>query len=117
MFPFFWRWCQFSLKVLLSWKTSEKAKRVDVYLPAKSTSCWKTTEISIWQKNQATKSYALNKHVLYNSKYFKTKQNQKHKNKFFGSFQVLHPMNKETYKLKLLAKWKIHYIFHMSLLE
>ena len=52
-----------------------------------------------------------------NSKYIKTKQNQKLKAKFFGPFQVLHLVCKQAYKLKLLKKWRIHNVFHISLLE
>ena len=52
-----------------------------------------------------------------NSKYIKIKQNRKRKIKFFGPFQVLHPVGKQAYKLKLHRKEKIHNVFHMSLLE
>ena len=37
--------------------------------------------------------------------------------KFLGPFWVLHPINKQAYKLKLPKKWRIHDIFHVSLLE
>ena len=37
--------------------------------------------------------------------------------KFFGLFQVLHPVGKQAYKLELPRKWKIHNVFHISLLE
>ena len=39
-------------------------------------------------------SYTLGKKVWLNSKYIKTKQNKKLKNKFFRSFQVLHAVGK-----------------------
>ena len=52
-----------------------------------------------------------------NSKYIKTKQNQKLKAKFFGPFQILYPVGKQAYKLDLSTKWKIHDVFHVSLLE
>ena len=39
------------------------------------------------------------------------------KAKFFRPFQVLHFIEKQLYKLELSKKWKIHNIFHMSLLE
>ena len=42
-------------------------------------------------KNQ---SYAFGEKVWLNSKYIKTKRNQKLENKFFGPFQVLHPVGK-----------------------
>ena len=39
------------------------------------------------------------------------------KAKFFGPFLVLHPIEKQAYKLELLKKWKIHDVFYVSLLE
>ena len=30
---------------------------------------------------------------------------------------MLHPVEKQAYKLELLKKWRIHDIFHVSLLE
>ena len=39
------------------------------------------------------------------------------KPRFFGHFQVLHPVGKQTYKLKLPKKWRIHDFFHVWLLE
>ena len=39
-----------------------------------------------------------------NNKYIKTKRNRKLKAKFFGLFQVLHPIEKQAYKLELLKK-------------
>ena len=30
---------------------------------------------------------------------------------------MLHPVGKQAYKLELLRKWRIHDVFHMSLLE
>ena len=52
-----------------------------------------------------------------NSKYIKTKQNQKLEAKFFGPFRVLQPVGKQAYKPKLSKKWRIHDVFHVSLLE
>ena len=63
------------------------------------------------------KSYALGNKVWLNSKYIKIKQNQKLEVKFFGPFQILHPVEKQVYKLELPKKWKIHDIFHVPLLE
>ena len=52
-----------------------------------------------------------------NSKYIKTKQNRNLEAKFFGPFRVLHPVKKQAYKIKLFKEWKIHDVFHVSLLE
>ena len=68
-------------------------------------------------KGVKPRSYAPSNKIWLNNKSIKTKQNQKMKAKFFVSFWVLHLVSKQAYKLKLPKKWKIHSIFHMSLLE
>lgn len=55
--------------------------------------------------------------VLLNSKSIKTKQNQKLKGKFFGSFWVLYLVGKQAYKIELSKKWRIYDVFHVSLGE
>ena len=69
--------------------------------------------------NKGTKprSYAPGEKVWLNSKYIKTKCNRKLEAKFFGSFRVLHPVGSQAYKLELPKQWKIHDVFHVSLLE
>ena len=68
-------------------------------------------------KGTKPRSYASGDKVWLNSKYIKTKQNRKLEAKFFGPFQVLHPVGKQAYKLELPKKWRIHDVFHVSLLE
>ncbi len=68
-------------------------------------------------KHAKPRSYALGEKVWLNSKYIKTKQNRKLEAKFFGSFRVLYPVGKQAYKLELPKKWRIHDVFHVSLLE
>ena len=62
-------------------------------------------------------SYAPGEKVWLNSKFIKTKQNRKLEAKFFRPFRVLHPIRKQAYKLKLSRNWRIHNVFHVSLLE
>ena len=50
------------------------------------------------------RSYAPGDKVWLNSKYIKTKQNQKLEAKFFKPFQMLYLVGKQAYKLKLLKK-------------
>ena len=54
---------------------------------------------------------------MLNSKYIETKQNRNLKAKFFGSFRVLYPVEKQAYKLELPKKWRIYDVFHVLLLE
>ena len=68
-------------------------------------------------KGVKPQSYILGEKVWLNSKYIKTKQNQKLETRFFGSFQILYPVGKQAYKLDFSIKWRIHNVFYMSLLE
>lgn len=64
------------------------------------------------------RSYVSRDKVWLNSKYIKIKQNCKLNFQFFGLFLVLHPVEKQVYKLKVFKRCKIHDIFfHMSLLK
>ena len=62
-------------------------------------------------------SYIFGDKVWLNSKYIKTKHNRKLEAKFFGPFRVFHFVREQVYKLVLLTKWRIHDVFHISLLE
>ena len=68
-------------------------------------------------KGMKPQSYVLGEKVWLNNKHIKTKKNKKLEAKFFRPFQVLHLVGKQAYKLELLARWKIHNIFYMLLLE
>ena len=52
-------------------------------------------------KETKPRSYALSKNIWLNSKYIKTKCNQKLEVKFFQIFRVLHLMGSQAYKLKI----------------
>ena len=68
-------------------------------------------------KDVKLKNYASNNKVWLNSKYIKTKHKRKLEAKFFRPFWVLHLVGKQAYKLELLGKWRIHDVFHVSLLK
>ena len=68
-------------------------------------------------KGVKPKNYTSYNKIWLNSKYIKTKQNRNLEVKFFGLFQVFHPVGKQAYKLELPRKWRIHDVFYMSLLE
>ncbi len=70
-----------------------------------------------YDKGVKSRSYAPGEKVWLNSQYIKTKRNKKLESKFFGPFRVLHTVEKQAYKLELPTKWKIHNVFHVSLLE
>ena len=57
-----------------------------------------------YDKEVKPRSYVFGKEVGLNSKYIKTKSNRKLEVKFFGQFQVLHPIRKQVYKLELPKK-------------
>ena len=52
-------------------------------------------------KGVQPKSYVSSDKVWLNNKNIKTKQNRKLEGKFFGLFRVLHPVDKQVYKLEL----------------
>ena len=71
----------------------------------------------IHNKSVKLQSYTPGDKVWLSSKHLKTKRNCKLKAKFFGLFWVLNPVGKQAYKLELPMKWRIHNVFHVSLLE
>ena len=70
-----------------------------------------------YDKGAKPQNYALGDKIWLSSKYLKTKGNRKLEAKFFNPFQILHPVGKQAYKLKLPKKWRIYKVFHVSLLK
>ncbi len=55
-------------------------------------------------KGVKSRSYTPGEKVWLNSRYIKTKRNKKLESKFFETFQVLHAVGKQEYKLELPTK-------------
>ena len=70
-----------------------------------------------YDKDVKPRSYSPGDKVWLNNQYIKTKCKRKLEAKFFGLFRVLHLVEKQAYKLELPKRWRMHDIFHMSLLE
>ena len=102
---------------------SKTAKELSSKLKELMTVCWENLHHAQELQKQAhdksfkPRSYAPSDKVWLNSKYIKTKRNRKLEAKFFGPFRVLHPVGKQAYKLELPKKWRVHDVFHVSLLE
>ena len=92
------------------------AKRPNDDLSEEPPPCPRTSEASSQQRREASELRPGWK-VWLNSKYIKTKRNRRLESKFFGPFRVLHPIGSQAYKLELPKRWRIHEIFHVSLLE
>ena len=68
-------------------------------------------------KRVKLQSYTPGDKVWLSSKHLITKQNCKLKTKFLDPFWLLHSVDKQAYKLKLLKKWRFYNVFHVFLLE
>jgi len=56
--------------------------------------------------------------VMLNAKNIRTKRTSKKLSpKLYGSFKVLEKKGSQAYKLEISPRWKIHPVFHVSLLE
>ena len=68
-------------------------------------------------KGVKPQSYAPDEKVWPSSKYLKTKQNRKLEVNILSLFWMLHPVSKQAYKFELPKNWRIHNVFHISLLK
>lgn len=70
-----------------------------------------------YDKSVKERIYVPRETVWLASWHIKTKQNKKLEDKFFGPFKAIEPVGKQAYRLKLLSRWHIHNVFHVSLLK
>ena len=63
------------------------------------------------------KHFDVNNYVNVNDKNIRLKRNKKLKWKFFESFKMLNIVENQTYRIDISKRWRIHDVFHVSLLE
>ena len=68
-------------------------------------------------KHVKEQSYQPGKSVWLSGKHIKTKKNPTLEHKYLSPFEVVEAVEKQAYKLKLPAKWRIYPVFHISLLK
>ena len=71
-----------------------------------------------YNKNHTFKKYAVEKLIILSIKNLKQKRfNKKLTHKFVKSFRVENKIKAQTYRLTLFSTYRIHNIFHVSLLK
>ncbi len=68
-------------------------------------------------KHARVRTYRPRDFVWLSGKHIKTKKSFKLEHKYLGRFEIWEAVGKQTYKLKLPAKWRIDLLFHISLFE
>ena len=68
-------------------------------------------------KHMKERSYRSGESVWLSEKHVKIKRNSKLEHKYLGPFEMVEAVGKYAYRLKLPRKWRIHPVFHVSLLE
>ena len=78
-----------------------------------------TQKQQIKYKNAKTKikSFDVESYVNVNDKNIRIKRNKKLEWKFFDSFKILKTIENQTYQFEILKRWRIHDVFHVSLLK
>lgn len=75
------------------------------------------TQATYANRHRKSREYSVGDYVWLNTKYIRTKRNRKLEFKNFGPFLITHVIGKQSYRLKLPDRWRIHNVFHVSLLE
>jgi len=70
------------------------------------------------QKRQEHPNYQLGDMVMLNARNIRTKRpTRKLAPKLYGPFKIIEKMGTRSYRLELQSRWRIHNVFHTSLLE
>ena len=75
------------------------------------------TQVRYYDRMHQERLYKLGKKVWLNGKYINTKRARKLEQKMFGPFSITKIVGKHAYELELPSRWRIHPVFHVSLLE
>ena len=78
-----------------------------------------TQKQQIKYKNAKTKikNFDVKSYVNVNDKNIRIKRNKKLEWKFFDSFKVLKTIKNQAYQVEIFKRWRIHDVFHVSLLK
>ena len=68
-------------------------------------------------KRTKPRAYKVGEKVYLNGKNIRTKRNNKLEWKMFGPFEIIDVKGSQAYQLALPSHWKIHDVFHVSILE
>ncbi len=68
-------------------------------------------------RHRKSRDYKVGDRVWLNTKYIRTKRNRKLEFKHFGPFLITDVIGSQSYRLELPSGWRIHNVFHVSLLE
>jgi hypothetical protein len=70
------------------------------------------------QKRQEHPNYQIGDKVMLNAKNIRTKRpTKKLAPKLYGPFKIIEKIGSRSYRLELQSRWRIHNVFHASLLE
>ena len=76
------------------------------------------TQARYHDKKTISRTFQLENKIMLSIKNLKNARSKKKLfYKFIGSFEVVDVMSAQTYRLRLFEKWRIHFVFHVSLLK
>ena len=113
---FFEKFANFKIKSKFAKKHVEKLIELMKILKVNLTHAQKQ---QVKYKNAKTKlkNFDVKSYVNVNEKNIRIKRNKKLKWKFFESFKMFDTIKNQTYWLDIFKRWRIHNVFHVSLLE
>ena len=98
---------------------NEHVKKLTKLLNVLKTNLTHAQKQQIKYKNARTKkaNFEVESYVNVNDKNIRIKRNKKLEWKFFESFKILDTIDDQIYRIDILKRWRIHNVFHVSLLK